>query len=143
MKLSALSIGRSGELITAAALELLGFQATAVENRKYDLLVDCGSEFIRVQVKASLQKEASVFHASTYSFRTAHGVKSKKLYGAGEVDIFSLVAVNHRRCVFLPWCDITTVTTRITEARFLDHKEEARTWFDALEVTQHDSRAVS
>ena len=141
MKLSALSIGKTGELIASAALELLGFHATAVANRKYDLLVDCGSRFIRVQVKASIQKEASVYHARTFAFKTAHGAGTKKKYSESQVDVFALVAIMHRRCVFIPTCDIAGVTTRINEARYLDHKEEARTWFDALEVIADDSRS--
>jgi len=131
LEVSALSIGRTGELIASAALELLGHQATAVADRKYDLLVDCGSKFIRVQVKASFSTEA---RGPNYQFKTAHGRHSKKTYVDGQVDIFALVAVDERRCVFLPQCDITTVTIRLPKTRFTDREEEARSWRSAMEV---------
>ena len=125
MKPSALTIGRAGELVASAALEMLGYQATPVPNRKYDLLVDCGDRFLRVQVKATMETET---RASNYVFKTAHGASSKQKYQADHLDVFACVALDLRRVVFVPREAVSTVTLRIPGIRFTDFYEEQRSW---------------
>lgn len=129
MSRSALSIGRTGELIAAAALEIIGYHAIPVSNKKYDLLVDCGDRFLRIQVKAC----TSPRERGQYAFKSAHGASSKKKYTEDEVDIFAFVALDVRRCMFLAASQVKTVTTRYYQSEYEILQNESSSWFAALD----------
>lgn len=130
MTRSALSIGRTGELIAAAALEIIGYHAIPVTGKKYDLLVDCGDRFLRVQVKAC----ASPRERGQYAFKSAHGSSAKKKYTEDDVDIFAFVALDVRRCMFLAASQVTSVTVRYYQSEYQIPQNESSSWFAALEA---------
>ena len=129
MRPSALSIGRTGELIAAASLQTLGFHAISVSNKKYDLLVDFDNRFLRVQVKACLAPR----NRGAYEFKTAHG-KPKQVYTQSDVDLFALVAIDLRRCVYVATSQIAVVTVRQNRESYLEHEFEGRSLQAALEA---------
>ena len=128
MSASALAIGRTGELLAAAALQTLGYHAISVSNKKYDLLVDYNNKFIRVQVKACSAPRSR----GSYEFKSAHGASAKKKYSSDDVDVFAFVALDLRRVFFVEASEVTTVTVRIKRQDYIDHTQEGRSWEEAI-----------
>lgn len=107
-----IDIGRAAELLVASDLEFQGYKVTlAGQMCSYDLLVDTGSQILRVQVKATSgpYKWNNNNKASKYRFKLQRGggnVSIKKTkrkdYDPSEVDMFALVACDIRKIAYIP-----------------------------------------
>lgn len=105
----ALDIGKAAEHLVCADLMLAGYRAfLSDQGLPYDLLVDAGGRFIRVQVKATcFPKNANaqgrspnmvyVFHVR----RRGKGGKGERL-NVSHCDVVALVALDARVVAYMP-----------------------------------------
>ena len=83
------------------------------DNNPFDLLVNKGDRYLRIQVKATLEKHIYNQSRPHYQFQLAHGVSSKKRYTADQVDFFVCCALDSKRFWVLPFEAATVVTLNI------------------------------
>ena len=97
--------GQRGELLVAEKLIGQGWSVAPPlgDNAPFDLLVNKGDRFLRLQVKATLEQHSYRNNRPHYQFQLAHGVSSKKRYTAGEVDFFVCCALDSHRFWVLPF----------------------------------------
>ena len=128
------SIGRSGELIAAGILETFGYRTVLCQQRNFDLLLmKDDTHYYRVEVK-SCSKESKAYQSqsSRYEFSTCTGSASKKPLDADKVDLLVLVALDIRRCYFVPVCDHRSVRKNISRGTIMEVDED-RQLSDALD----------
>lgn len=104
--------GQRGELLVAERLIGQGWSVAPPfgDNDPFDLLVNKGDRFLRLQVKSTLEQHNYRHSRPHYQFQLAHGVSSKKRYTADQVDFFICCALDTHRFWILPF-EAATVTT--------------------------------
>ena len=109
------STGQRGELLVAERLIGKGWSvAHPMADAPYDLLAIKGGRFLRLQVKATLEKHLHKGKTRPhYQFQLAHGLSSKKRYTADQVDFFVCCALDSQRFWIIPFPDATVVTLKI------------------------------
>jgi len=107
--------GQRGELLVAEKLIGQGWSVAPPlgDNDPFDLLVNKGDRFLRLQVKATLEQHSYRNNRPHYQFQLAHGVSSKKRYKAGEVDFFVCCALDSHRFWVLPFKAAIVTTLKI------------------------------
>ena len=107
--------GPRGELLVAEKLIEHGWSVAPPigANYPFDLIVNKGDKFLRIQVKATLEKHTYSQTRPHYQFQLAHGVSSKKRYTADQVDFFICCALDSRRFWVLPFEAATVITLKI------------------------------
>ena len=109
------SIGQRGELLVAEKLIGKGWSVAHPigDNDPFDLVVNKGDRFLRIQVKATLEKHKYNQSRSHYQFQLAHGPSSKTRYTAEQVDFFVCCALDSQRFWVLPFEAATVITLKI------------------------------
>ena len=107
--------GPRGELLVAEKLIERGWSVAPPigNNYPFDLIVNKGDKFLRLQVKATLEQHNYKHTRPHYQFQLAHGVSSKKRYTADQVDFFVCCALDSRRFWVLPFEAATVITLKI------------------------------
>jgi len=104
--------GQRGELLVAEKLIGQGWSVAPPfgDNEPFDLMVNKGERFLRLQVKSTLTQHSYKCNRPNYQFQLAHGPSSKKRYTADQVDFFICCALDSHRFWILPF-EAATVTT--------------------------------
>ena len=107
--------GQRGELLVAEKLIGQGWSVAPPlgDNDPFDLLVNNGDRFLRLQVKATLEKHTYSQSRPHYQFQLAHSPSSKTRYTADQVDFFVCCALDSRRFWVLPFEAATVITLKI------------------------------
>lgn len=103
-----LDIGKAAEHLVMADLILGGHSAYLTDQRAaYNIAIDAGDRFFRVQVKATRALRAvpqRAAHTPGYLFNVKRaGQKGLRRYGAKEFDILALVALDIRAIAYMPF----------------------------------------
>jgi hypothetical protein len=106
---TALNIGKAAEHLVCADLMLAGYRVfLSDQGLPYDLLVDLGNRFVRVQVKSTAKpKNANAKGRSPNFFYVFH-VRRRGRGGSGErlskthCDVIALVALDTRAIAYMP-----------------------------------------
>ena len=91
------------------------------DNDPFDLLVNKGDRFLRLQVKATLEQHNYKSNRTHYQFQLARGPSCKRRYTADQVDFFVCCALDTHRFWVLPFEAVTVVTLKIyngTDSKF-------------------------
>lgn len=90
------SIGTAGEHLVMADLVLKDFEVyKAQEGLPHDLLIDTGSKYLKVQVKAVSKPNQAEGKTPSYTFRLTCGRNNiHKKYSTKDVDLFAIVALD-------------------------------------------------
>ena len=109
------STGQRGELLVAERLIGQGWSVAHPfgDNEPFDLLVNKGERFLRLQVKATLEQHKYKCNRPHYQFQLAHGQSSKTRYTADQVDFFVCCALDSHRFWILPFSAATVITLKI------------------------------
>lgn len=107
---NAAKVGAAGEHLACADLILNGHNVilTAGLNNTADILIEHGDQYLRVQVKTTLQPAIAytkkmLNQKKIYRFNIAtHGYKNKKTYHNKKIDIFALVAIDSGLIAYIP-----------------------------------------
>ncbi len=102
----ALEVGKAAEHIVCADLILAGHRAfLADQGLPYDLVLDLGATFIRVQVKATAAPRSVPGRPGSWPSYMFHvrraGKGGRRVIRAGEFDLLALVALDIRRVAYL------------------------------------------
>lgn len=114
--------GERSERRIIAALLAAGYEVLIApygENRRYDLVLDLGDRFVRVQAKtARLTKDGRALCAATASF-AGLGAARRRVGYAGQVDVFALYSPDLDRVYLVPVdaCPINEVRLRLAPTR--------------------------
>jgi len=99
--------GPRGELLVAEQLLGRGWIVAPPigDNDPFDLMVNKGARFLRIQIKTTLEQHTYQCNRPHYQFQLAHGTSSttKKRYTAEQVDFFVCCALDARRFWVLPF----------------------------------------
>lgn len=114
--------GERSERRVIAALLDAGYEVLVApygENRRYDLVLDLGERFVRVQVKtAQLTRDGAALMAATASFAGLGGARRRVTY-RGQVDVFAIYSPDVDRVYLVPVdeCPGTVVRLRLKPTR--------------------------
>jgi hypothetical protein len=105
--------GDHAELRVAAELKRQGWNVLLPydENGSYDLVAEDGSEFVRIQVKASTFNGTSVVFSCTNSANKARN--NQTTYTDSEIDGFGVYSVERDQCYYVPVEEGTQSTATI------------------------------
>lgn len=133
-KIHEVSVGRAGELLACGVMEALGYRTVLCQQRNFDaLLMHDDVHHYRVEIKTTSKETIDMNgKRSRYSFTTATGCNVKSRLDADKVDLLVLVALDIRKCYFIPVCDHDVLRKNITRQVFVDN-DEAQQIADALE----------
>ena len=101
-------VGTRSEAAVLSDLVQLGFEVLLPwgHNHRYDLVVDLGHRFVRVQVKTA-RVEAGCLLFNTQSIRTNSGAKAVlQRYDASQIDVFAAYSPMLRRTYVVPVEDV-------------------------------------
>ena len=76
-------------------------------------MVNKGERFLRLQVKATLEKHNYRCNRPHYQFQLARGQSSKTRYTADQMDFFVCCALDSQRFWILPFSAATVTTLKI------------------------------
>ena len=109
------STGQRGELLVAEKLIGQGWSVAPPfgDCDPFDLLVNKGDRFLRLQVKATLEQHKYRCNRPHYQFQLARGPSSKKRYTADPVDFFICCALDTHRFWVLPFAVASVITLKI------------------------------
>ena len=91
------------------------------DNDPFDLMVNKGTRFLRIQVKTTLEQHKYKCNRPHYQFQLARGPSSKRKYTADQVDFFVCCALDSKRFWVLPFAAATVITLKIyngTDSKF-------------------------
>jgi hypothetical protein len=134
-KLNEMQKGKAGEYLVCADLIIKGHVAYPSEQGlAYDVVLDIGSNLIRVQVKTT---SGAYFNGKTpeqgcpvYRFQTkARGKNGRKRYTKDTIDMFALVILDKRQIAYLPISKISDTTTILRSKNF------AGKYYDEINAT--------
>ncbi len=101
-------VGRVGEFIAAARIEMAGWRAVLAAADGVDLVAMRGDRVVRVQVKAT----SLLIDATRYRFSTNRG-GDRRVLSLDDCDVVALVCTDIGRCIFRPVQDVPVRTTTI------------------------------
>ena len=101
-------VGRVGEFIAAARIEMAGWRAVLAAADGVDLVAMRGDRVVRVQVKAT----SLLVDATRYRFSTNRGI-DRRVLSLDDCDVVALVCTDIGRCIFRPVQDVPVRTTTI------------------------------
>ena len=129
------NIGRAGEYIVAAELELAGFPCShAAEGLSYDLIAQTkDGSLCRIQVKAASVASRPDTRQAFYRFKS----KNRGLCDYENVDVFAFVALDKRVATFARAAYIQTRSVFILERDFADTNLRALSLSQALATSTH------
>ena len=106
-----------GELLVAERLIGRGWIVAPPigDNDPFDLMVNKGTRFLRIQVKTTLEQHKYKCNRPHYQFQLARGPssKSKRKHTADQVDFFVCCAMDSKRFWILPFSAATVITLKI------------------------------
>jgi hypothetical protein len=108
--------GPRGELLVAEKLIEHGWSVAPPigANYPFDLIVNKGDKFHRLQIKSTLQQLSNPKSRPHYQFQLAHGsVNGKRKYTADQVDYFVCCALDTRRFWVIPLSAAVVTTLKI------------------------------
>jgi len=128
------SVGRAGELLACGVMEAMGYRTVLCQQRNFDaILMHDDVHHYRVEIKTCSKEHLDKSgKASRYSFTTATGTHQKIKLDTDKVDLLVLVALDIRRCYFIPVCDHSVLRKHIKRDEFLSN-DEVQQIADALE----------
>jgi hypothetical protein len=128
--MSAITVGRIGEYIAAAVLEMYQWQTVIAPQAGFDIIVSRGQRMWRCQVKASS------FHSDRPDKLQWHfGIGGdKRLPSIKDYDFAAMVSVPHRRVFFMPIENIGQKTITRNGAFFDDKNIETETLTKTMEI---------
>ena len=121
--------GRAGELIAAGVVEALGYRSVLCQQAGFDMLLmrddarhyRCEIKTRSVAVTDSNRKSSKILR---YSWTTATGCGSKVKLKESAVDLLILVALDIRRCWFIPTFEHGIVRKHIRADVVADNDEK-------------------
>lgn len=101
-----LHIGKAGEYLVCSVLSMKGYSAfLAEQGLPYDVLLDTGKKFLKIQVKTTRKQRAvpqRMLKKDAYIFHTKRcGKSGKNNYKNFDFDILALVALNIMKVAFI------------------------------------------
>ncbi len=107
-----------GRLVQAGKVVLLPFS----ENVRYDLVLDEGGSFVRVQCKTGRLRDGAIWFAtcsSTYHHPNARGVRNSQHSYVDQADLFGVYCPELDRVYLVPVDDVPmkSAALRVTPAR--------------------------
>ena len=128
--------GRAGELIAAGVVETFGYRSVLCQQAGFDMLLmrdderhyRCEIKTRSVAVTDSNRKSSKILR---YSWTTASGCHSKIKLNERAVDLLILVALDIRRCLFIPTFEHGIVRKHI-KADVVKANDEKRQLDEAL-----------
>jgi hypothetical protein len=128
------SVGRAGELLACGIMEAMGYRTVLCQQRNFDaILMHDDVHHYRVEIKTCSKEHLDKSgKTSRYSFTTATGTHQKIKLDTDKVDLLVLVALDIRRCYFIPVCDHSVLRKHIKRDEFLSN-DEVQQIADALE----------
>jgi hypothetical protein len=128
--MSAIVVGRIGEYLAAAILEMHQYQTVICQQAGFDLIATRGQKMWRCQVKASS------YHSDRPNRMQWHfGIGgNKRIPTITDYDFVACVSVPHRRAFFIPIENLKQVTMSRNGDFFDDPKLESTTLQETMEI---------
>jgi hypothetical protein len=109
--ISDMDAGKAGEYIVCADLILAGVTAFPSDQAlPFDVVADVNGRLIKIQVKTTRgprQVPQRIACISSYLFNIKqHGKNKSRIYQAGDVDIFALVALDTKEIGYIPALEV-------------------------------------
>jgi hypothetical protein len=123
-------VGRVGEFIAAARIEMAGWRAVPAAADGVDLVAMRDDRVVRVQVKAT----SILIGATRYQFSTSRG-RDRRVLSRDDCDVVSLVCTDIGRCIFRRVEDVPLKTTTI-QLCVMTAEAEAASFQKSFEVTK-------
>jgi hypothetical protein len=123
-------VGRVGEFIAAARIEMAGWSAVPATVGGVDLIAMHGARVVRVQVKTRRRPTAR----GRYQFPTFRGQHSRALV-SDDCDVVAFVALDIGRCLYRPVSDVRLKTTSISLLE-MTAEAEAESFHKSFGVTK-------
>jgi hypothetical protein len=114
--LSAVQLGRVGELITMASIERMGGHVAASIGGTpgFDLICYVNKKWHRVEVKSRSHADKR----NSYQFMTAKGYESRRVISQTDCDIIALCALDLRLCQYFKVEDVPVLRQRVAKSKF-------------------------
>lgn len=128
--MSAIVVGRIGEYLAAAVLEMYQYQTVICQQAGFDIIASRGQKMWRCQVKASTYH---TYHPDKMQWHFGIG-GNKRIPTISDYDFAACVSVPHRRVFFLPIENITHKTMSRTGEFFDDPKLESTSLQHTMEI---------
>ena len=133
--MSAIVTGRIGEYIAAAVCEMHGWKTVISPAAGFDMIATRGSKIYRVQVKASSFHTPDGSRYKTGKLQWHFGIGgAKRAPTIDDYDFAACVSIPHRKCIFMPIEEITTITLSRSGDIFDDHELESSSLHKTLEI---------
>jgi hypothetical protein len=133
-----LELGKAAEHLVCADLILQGYRAfLSDQGLPYDVLVDVGERFVRIQVKATRgpkNPDPRTRASKGYFFHLRRaGKRGRRRYPADAFDIYALVAMDRRIIAYLTHadCRFQTIALRVPEQSYRQRCGRTREIADA------------
>lgn len=109
--------GDMAELEVAAALRRRGYTVLFpfTESQQYDIVVDTGSEFIKVQVKYATYKGDERIKVSCYGPNSSKSGNNKTFYTDEDIDGIAAYCYELDRCFWIPYKDLNKYSVTLSE----------------------------
>ncbi len=101
-------VGRVGEFMAAARIEMAGWRAVPAAADGVDLVAMRGDRVVRVQVKST----SRLIDATYYQFSTNRG-HDRRVLSLDDCDVVAMVCTDIGRCIFRRVEDVPMRTTTI------------------------------
>jgi hypothetical protein len=116
------AVGRAGEHLALSRLSLAGYSCTLCQIKDHDAYIQTDTHTLTLQVKTASKRYKT---STKYAFYTP-----KK--GAEMSDVFAFVAIDLGAVVFRRGDELSTVTTYVSTAEFMDEKLSMQKTFDSF-----------
>lgn len=109
--------GDMAELEVAAALRGMGYTVLFpfTESQQYDLVVDTGDEFVRVQVKFATHKGDGRLKVSCYGPNSSKSGNNKTFYTEDDIDGIAAYCAVMDECFWVPFEDLNKYSFTLSE----------------------------
>ncbi|MDF1502076.1 group I intron-associated PD-(D/E)XK endonuclease [Roseisolibacter sp. H3M3-2] len=110
------TVGERSEVFVLAALVRAGYEvliAPFTDNRRYDLVIDDGSRFLRVQVKTGRLRGGAVIFPTSSS--QAHRGRGRQSY-RGACDLFAVYCPDNEAVYLVPVDEVGEIKCRLRVA---------------------------
>lgn len=128
--MSAIVVGRIGEYLAAAVLEMYQYQTVICQQAGFDIIASRGQKMWRCQVKASTYH---TYHPDKLQWHFGVG-GNKRIPTISDYDFAACVSIPHRRVFFVPIENITLKTMSRKGDFFDDPKLESATLQETMEI---------
>lgn len=143
-----LQAGKAGEYLVCADLILQGHIAFLSEQGlSFDVIADCDGRLLRIQVKTTRETVdvRAEGHLPFYLFNIRRmGKGGRKVYSAGDVDIFALVTLDTREIGYIPARNVKqTMAFRMSQYEGKYAGERIRNNVGAIRMMREDGNSLT